>query len=359
MDRVEPPDSRLALAEEQETLLGMTRAGDISGDDITSALAKIQRYLGEFVETCEAERLSPVVTDLPIHHYGVFPGLTQKGYRLFSRVAETPVAVTLAFHLCHPRSHVMLFKRGGFALRSLESLRDDGLKILNSRILGLDSSTQRVRFEVVGDIPVRFEFAANYLDGYLDLWISNFESLGTVQYALAADKVDADLLHDLKDYLLRRSTAFLDRVVGLGKRISLKDRMVEERVDPVSVGNSGSNVISFYDHRQRSRKELQLKFRGKQYRFSSRAGSFLIGRGSHADLRVGVLSVSREHLLLTYKDGQFYIQDISSNGTFYQQDGKPEFLVHQATRPLNGHGTLSLSESVQNDGRAVIRYSIS
>lgn len=352
-----PPEHRIEPQDQLETLLESTRAGDLGGDEIAEALARMHRFLGHFVDA-QAPQGPQVRTSLPIRHFGTFPGLVQNSYRIFSRIVDSPVAVTLAFHLCHPRSHAMLFKRKGFNLTSLQDLRDDGLKVLNSRTLGLNPDTQRIRFEVVGDIPVRFEFAANYLDARLDLWISNFESVGTVQYALEASEVDGPLLRDLADYLLRKNNRFLDRVVALGKRMTLKDRMVEERVDPVSVGNSDSNVISFYDRSQRARKELQLKFRGRHYRFESRAGSFLVGRGNQSDLRIAVLSVSREHLLVTFKDGQFYIQDISSNGTFYQQDGKPEFLVHQASRPLSGHGTLSLGESVTNNGRAIIRYSV-
>lgn len=60
-----------------------------------------------------------------------------------------------------------------------------------------------------------------------------------------------------------------------------------------------------------------FKSDGTSKELSLRDGQYLLGRGKDATLRIPLPSVSREHCLLTLKDGAVHVKDLgSSNGTF-------------------------------------------
>ena len=88
--------------------------------------------------------------------------------------------------------------------------------------------------------------------------------------------------------------------------------------------------------------ELVLQDRkGDILRFSVPQGSFILGRGSGADMRILEPCVSRQHAMIDNEDGVIQIRDLGSkNGTYV--NGEPVMKKELAADDLIALGTQSL-----------------
>lgn len=86
---------------------------------------------------------------------------------------------------------------------------------------------------------------------------------------------------------------------------------------------------------------LLLKFQENTYEVHS-GTAFTLGRGLQCDLTVAVSSASREHAKINYRNGKFYLEDQSTNGTCVRtEDGNLMYLRREET-VLWGHGVVCL-----------------
>ena len=86
-------------------------------------------------------------------------------------------------------------------------------------------------------------------------------------------------------------------------------RMLEERFSPGLV-----------------KRRLVLTIGDRRYTVFEDGPNFVIGRSRRADLQVNRDSISREHVLITFANGDFVVRDVSTNGTYVIMDGESTFL---------------------------------
>lgn len=101
---------------------------------------------------------------------------------------------------------------------------------------------------------------------------------------------------------------------------------------------------------------LTLTYAGCPFQLKSAAASLVIGRHTDCDLIVEDQVVSRRHATVESKQGKFFIQDHSSNGTFVSSEGFPMTFLRRDAMQLSGRGTLSLGIRPQRNTGHLIEF---
>jgi predicted component of type VI protein secretion system len=117
--------------------------------------------------------------------------------------------------------------------------------------------------------------------------------------------------------------------------------------------------------------QLTLIYRANIFVVSAARPSLQMGRDDGNDIVVASLFASRLHARVELRDGQFVLTDLSSNGTFLQQDGAPEaepgaapdeqsaeVRLRQEAMVLTGRGRLGLGKSAALHGDHSVRFAV-
>lgn len=127
------------------------------------------------------------------------------------------------------------------------------------------------------------------------------------------------------DMLIRQKCRRLGRMSLQGKTIpelvyglSLSH---EESVEGITQFNETDIFSSKKPSWETGSSFIELEHEGQIYRFSSHQMPVIIGRSADCDLQVFDARVSRTHVRLDWLEGQFYLTDISINGTMVQYKG--------------------------------------
>jgi adenylate cyclase len=86
---------------------------------------------------------------------------------------------------------------------------------------------------------------------------------------------------------------------------------------------------------------LELVYAGRTIQLKATTDSLVIGRHSGCGLIIEDQVVSRRHATIESKQGKFFIQDHSSNGTFITADGAQMTFLRRDIMQLSGKGTIS------------------
>ncbi|MGF1547831.1 MAG: FHA domain-containing protein [Thiotrichales bacterium] len=323
------------------------------------ALARIQAVLKAIVEGAEVES-STTRIDLPLAYYGTVPNLVQGQYSLESCTYALSRRVILRCQLHSPEVARFQFPHAGLDMRFVNELRQHGLKILNSRLVGLNSSRQRAMFEVAGDIPVMMVFAASAHSGAIDVWINNFGELGGHRYSIAPERVDEALLCDLERFIMRESTDFLTYAVYIGESEAynqIQFRLEQESPEDSRQGTS-AGILSFEVNPLSLSKRLVITYRSHRIVVDAQNTTCSMGRQSPADIHVRSRFVSRDHASLTLENNEFVLHDHSSNGSFVKPEGQPAVYVQQGSHKLGKRGFISLGEEISPENANVILYEV-
>ena len=94
---------------------------------------------------------------------------------------------------------------------------------------------------------------------------------------------------------------------------------------------------------------LTLRYQGRQYRLTPVLVRFVLGRGQECDLVVNHASVSRHHAEIRFRNGQFRLFDMSTNGTHVISDSG-NTLIHRSDGrlPDSGHMALGRTDGIPN-----------
>ncbi len=109
-------------------------------------------------------------------------------------------------------------------------------------------------------------------------------------------------------------------------------------------GTAEITAVSQQELRKERSFLLTLRYQGRQFRLTPVLVRFVLGRGQECDLLVNHPSVSRHHAEIRFRNGQFRLFDMSTNGTHVITDTE-NLVVHRADRRLPEKGRLSLGRT--------------
>jgi len=89
-------------------------------------------------------------------------------------------------------------------------------------------------------------------------------------------------------------------------------------------------------------RQLEITFKNEVWVLGSARTLLRIGRTELAEVCVLTDRASRDHAVLTYRDGQFTLTDTSTNGTYIRKDGQPAYAVQRETVILDGRGAIGI-----------------
>lgn len=102
--------------------------------------------------------------------------------------------------------------------------------------------------------------------------------------------------------------------------------------------------------------KLNIVFNDKKYYFDSTLNGFTLGRANECDLSILNKYVSKQHAHIKYSDGEFVLQDISTNGTFIETDELGKVRLQGQKVYLYGEGKISLGTPIDRDDQPVIYF---
>ncbi len=109
--------------------------------------------------------------------------------------------------------------------------------------------------------------------------------------------------------------------------------------------------------------ELKLTGQSGTITLVSHGDKCSIGRGAENDLQTSHNAASRLHATISCKQGKFYLEDASTNGTYVVKDNQQPVFVHREEITLDGIGTVSTgfqpADSAEHESGGVIQYQTS
>lgn len=350
----------LVAQDEESSAERQERLSKAIQEVIAPSLRRIYDYLNQFRQHLKV--LQPEITiDLPARGLGVCSDLKQMDYRLHSGESDSLNSVVFSFKLKRKTPCTLSFKYPGDASSLIASFKQDGLIFAKTTVSGQNTPNQSLRVEIVGEIPVRFEFKANEKTGSIDLLIQNFEEVGSQNHTLQADHLTDETLDQLGRYILRRDNSFLVNDVSWGYRQRLRQRL---EADAEAKARSLTDTAEMFVGKIRtlfSAKKnncIKLSYRDTEVNLELADLPCRIGRKSPAEVKVNTPHVSREHATIAVEGNKLCLRDHSSNGTFVKPEGEEEFKLKNNYYQLRGRGLISLGEPVSDENPDLVYYSI-
>lgn len=321
------------------------------------ALARTHAYLEQFCSHT-ATQSNKVSIDLPIRQYGVFTGLIQQDYELGRHNQSDAHIVRLNFSLYHPQKGLFQHFQAENDMNFLAALREDGVKVLASRMVGLNTPSQRVIFELEGNIPVQLEFRADMRAGSVALCMTNFDMLGTRCYTLKPEQITAEFLRQMGRFLLRRHNSFLKDTLAISSNAADRDDKQSVRNPAPARAQKSAEILEFEVADLFARKQVVLRYHDKEQCFDSSRATCRLGRKFPADILIRSRFASRDHATLGMYENQFLLHDHSSNGIYIKPEGREMIHVHNGPYRLEGRGVFCLGEAISDNNPDLIVYEV-
>lgn len=122
---------------------------------------------------------------------------------------------------------------------------------------------------------------------------------------------------------------------------------------------SAAAVHTTADHPATQLPVLMLYGADRDFEILPGGAAFTIGRDADlCDWVVDKAVVSRVHLAIECRDGQFILQDKSTNGTYVSLVGRREYHLHNGELTLRDSGVISLSVAARSDPDLMIRFDV-
>jgi len=102
---------------------------------------------------------------------------------------------------------------------------------------------------------------------------------------------------------------------------------------------------------------LTLTINGRTIKMTEKSPNKIIGRGDECDIQILAPMASRVHAELQFSDGNFRIEDQSTNGTWLEMGGN-SLRLHRDTTILLGKGRIALGSADFSDVSTIIEYQI-
>ncbi|MDR1646948.1 MAG: FHA domain-containing protein [Zoogloeaceae bacterium] len=90
---------------------------------------------------------------------------------------------------------------------------------------------------------------------------------------------------------------------------------------------------------------LCVRYLGKAFLLDEKTPFLTLGREHHNDLVINDNRISRQHARIERKDGQYFLTDMSTNGSFVTQEGRQEAFLRKGRLLLEKRGTICFAAS--------------
>ena len=104
---------------------------------------------------------------------------------------------------------------------------------------------------------------------------------------------------------------------------------------------------------------IELSVKGEKHVVKGEKESCQVGRDPSCDIVVQGKFVSRAHAKIMFKDGKFFLEDNSFNGTYIKFDNGQKIHVSKDEQTLVSNGVMSMGKPVDDDSKSVIAFKIS
>jgi class 3 adenylate cyclase len=102
---------------------------------------------------------------------------------------------------------------------------------------------------------------------------------------------------------------------------------------------------------------MTLNINGRQIKMTEKSPNKVIGRGEECDIQILAPMASRIHAELQFSDGNFRIEDQSTNGTWLELNGN-SLRLHRDKTVLLGKGKIALGNADFSDQAMIIEFEI-
>lgn len=94
------------------------------------------------------------------------------------------------------------------------------------------------------------------------------------------------------------------------------------------------------------------------FRFDTGHSMITIGRDPASDIAINCPKASRQHCRIIYRQGNYVLVDLSTNGSYVTATDTPEVLIRKEMATLTGNGRISFGQSWQQDGEHAFEFEI-
>lgn len=115
---------------------------------------------------------------------------------------------------------------------------------------------------------------------------------------------------------------------------------------------------SAHQLRRTLEQHLQLDWQGQCFVLGPDDCPFAIGRAEQCQLAVPSLMVSRQHALIEYRRGLFYLIDHSTNGSWIAKPAATPIFLHNQEMVLDGEGQISLGIGSFAEQELLLHYQV-
>lgn len=125
----------------------------------------------------------------------------------------------------------------------------------------------------------------------------------------------------------------------------------EENETTITLGKAGQQ--------QTAVTSIEIFYNGDVYKISDENLPFIVGRDrDKCQLALENKLVSREHFVLTERDGLIGLEDTSTNGTWVQLGRSRPVQVKHAFIPLLGSGLIQAGCEIRNDENTQLHFKV-
>lgn len=102
---------------------------------------------------------------------------------------------------------------------------------------------------------------------------------------------------------------------------------------------------------------MTLNINGRQIKMTEKSPNKIIGRGEECDIQILAPMASRIHAEIQFSDGNFKLEDQSTNGTWIEMGGN-SLRLHRDKTVLLGSGRIALGSAEFDDPEMVIYFNL-
>lgn len=129
-------------------------------------------------------------------------------------------------------------------------------------------------------------------------------------------------------------------------------------VKPVPVAPPVVAIDDGLQNAQQLQKQLRVSYRGQSWVIDAAHPTLLFGRETGNDIVVSDPRVSRQHARIELRNGQFYLADSSTNGTYLLEEGNPEHCVKRDELALAEKGHIGCGFSVGDNMLDAVAFAV-